>query len=156
MNKNNTMLKYSACVLYGIFTADLVYRISRYVMAYLHATEELPKIVALAVTAVGDTYSGLMHGEIVVAVLFAVLGRLSGLLSWHTVVFLGMNIAGGTVFIAILNWINVPWRILFSLALVSFGTYIISCFFSEISAACDLYKYFFNLKQGENTDDSTT
>lgn len=155
MKKHNFFLNYAVYLLFGIFTADLIYRVIRYVLAYIYASESFPKIFAVAAAAVGDTYSGRMLAGLIIAVLLAVLGGVAKQLSMHTLVFFGINAVSGFVFIAILNLVEVTLNVLWMVSIASFGTYIISCVLCEASTALDLYRNL-KLQQGENTDDSTT
>ena len=155
MKKHNVFFKFAIYLLFGIFTADLIYRVIRYILAYIYASESFPKIFAVAVAAVGDTYSGRMLAGLIIAALLAVLGGVAKQWSLHTLVFFGINAVSGFTFIAILNLVEVTWNVLWALSIASFGTYIISCVLCEVFTALDLYRNL-KLQQGENTDDSTT
>lgn len=149
------LAKYAAFMLFGVFTADTAFRFARFIFAYLDAAEEFPKILGVAVAAVGDTYSGYMLFGIIVATLLATTAGISHVFQLNTLVFFALNITGGLVFIAILNWVNIPWDLLLPLAIASFGTYILSSVFCEIYAALDIYKLVTN-QNGRKIDDSTT
>ncbi len=140
LKKLELAAKFATFVLFGVFTADLIFRFARFIIAYWDAAEEFPKIIGVAVAAVGDTYSGYMLFSIIIAALLATIGGMFRIFTAHTLIFFAINIISGLVFIAILNWINVPWNLLLTLAIISFGTYIISCIICEISAACDIYR----------------
>ena len=154
MKKLKQVTKYITFMLFGVFTADIALRFARFIFAYIDAAQDFPKILGIAITAVGDTYSGYMMFGIIAVVLLVTAGGVSSVFSLHTLVFFALNIAGGLIFIAILNWVNIPWDLLLPLAIASFGTYIISCILCEISAALDIYKTITNQSR-RKIDDST-
>ena len=155
MKKLQKAVKYITFMLFGVFTADMILRFIRFVFAYIDAAKDFPKILGVAVLAVGDTYSGYMLFSVVIAALLALSGGVSRVFSLHTLVFFVLNITGGLVFVAILNWVNVPFDLLLLFAVASFGTYIISYILCEICAALDIYKAIIN-HNGRKIDDSTT
>ena len=155
MKKFETVAKFVTFVLFGIFTADLIFRFARFIFAYCDAAEEFPKIIGVAVAAVGDTYSGYMLLSIIIVTLLATIGGIFSIFRAHTLIFFALNVTSGLVFIAILNWINIPWNLLLTLAIISFGTYITSCIICETSAAWDIYKTITNHSR-RKPDDSTT
>ncbi len=138
MKRYGKIFEYAVCMLYGIFFADMIYRAVKFILAYIGAAEEFPKILGVAVAAVGDTYSGYMQASLVISLILAVCGMLCKAFPVHTGVFFGMNVVSGFVFVAILNFINVPWDILLTLAVISFGTYIVSSVLCLVSAAYDI------------------
>lgn len=140
MKKYGKIWEYAVCMLYGIFFGDMIYRAAKFVLAYIGAAEEFPKILGVAVAAVGDTYSGYMQFSLVISLVLAVCGMLCKAFPVHTGVFFGLNVASGFVFVAILNFVNVPWDFLLTLALISFGTYIVSSVLCLVSAAYDIIK----------------
>lgn len=138
MKKHRKIWEYAVCMLCGVFLADMIYRAVKFIAAYMGAAEEFPKILGVAVAAVGDTYSGYMQFSLVISLILAVCGMLCKAFPVHTGVFFGLNVVSGFVFVAILNFVNVPWSILLTLALISFGTYIVSSVLCLVSAAYDI------------------
>ena len=155
MKKLQRAVKYMTFMLFGVFTADMILRFARFIFAYIDAAKDFPKILGVAVSVVGDTYSGYMLFSIIVAALLALSGGVSRVFLRHTLVFFILSVSAGLVFIAILNWVNVPFNLLFPLAIASFGTYMICYVSCEICAALDIYKAITN-HNGRKIDDSTT
>ena len=155
MKKLEMVTKYIAFMLFGVFTADMGLRFISFVFAYIDAAKDFPKILGVAVSAVGDTYSGYMLFSIIITALLTLSAGVSRVFSRHTLVLFALNITSGLVFIAILNWVNIPWDLLFAVAIASFGTYIITYVLCEICAALDIYKAIIN-HNGRKIDDSTT